>query len=88
MPKKRDEKQPIILSLHQVGTPDHQRFCISDQYLRYWAGEKGWTDQKDESKAMLFASAQDDRLVRLTLLWRWRHLDLQGIAQPTHDLVS
>jgi hypothetical protein len=75
MPKKREEKQPVILSLHQVGTPEHPRFCISDQYLRYWAGEKGWTDQKDESKAMLFASAQEALQMMHTLMVI-RHCDL------------
>ena len=75
MPKKREEKPPIILSLHQAGTPDHPRFYISDQYLRYWAGEKGWTEQKDESKAMLFASAQEALQMMHTLMVI-RHCDL------------
>jgi hypothetical protein len=48
------ERRPIILSLINRGTPEFQRFAISDQFLRYFDGE-GWTP--DEHAAVLFSDA-------------------------------
>jgi hypothetical protein len=83
MPKKREEKRPVILSLHQLGTPDHQRFCISDQYLRYWAGSKGWTEQHDQANATLFASAQEALVMMNTImLIKFAHLPKRTYVAP------
>ena len=54
--KEQKEKQPVILSLIPLGTPEYPRYAISDQYLRYWTGDS-WTDQKDESHALVYADA-------------------------------
>ncbi len=50
-------QKPLILSVLTIGTPEHPRYVISDQYLRFWEGD-GWTAQKDQSGAQLFGSQQ------------------------------
>jgi hypothetical protein len=75
MPKKREEKKPLILSLINAGTPEHPRFMISDQYLRYWGGSNGWTQQQDQSGAALFANSQEALQMMHTLMVI-RHCDL------------
>jgi len=75
MPKKREEKKPLILSLINAGTPEHPRFMISDQYLRYWGGSHGWTAQQDQSNAVLFASS-NEALGMMHTLMLVRHCDL------------
>lgn len=52
-----DERQPIVLSVHQCGTPQFPRWTVSDQYLRYFDGEGGWTE--DEAKAVRFATSNE-----------------------------
>lgn len=85
--KKRDEKRPIILSLINAGTPEHPRFMISDQYLRYWAGSKGWTEQHDQANATLFASAQE-ALVMMNTILVIRHCDLPCKAYTAPVLME
>lgn len=75
MPKKRDGKKPLILSLINAGTPEHPRFMIADQYLRYWGGSKGWTEQQDQGNAVLFATSKEALQMMHTLMLV-RHCDL------------
>lgn len=51
------ENQSIILSVVTIGTPEHPRYVIADQYLRFWAGD-GWTEQKNQFDAQLFSCQQ------------------------------
>lgn len=62
------DRTPIILSVHQKGTPGFERFVISDAHLRYYDGHEGWTE--NESKALLYANSNQaclevQRLLRL-----------------------
>lgn len=74
MPKKREKPTPI-LSVLAAGTPEHPRYVIADQYLRYFALEKGWSEQHDMSAATLFATTQEALQTIHTLLVI-RHCDL------------
>ncbi|MFM8496487.1 MAG: hypothetical protein ACKOEM_13330 [Planctomycetia bacterium] len=74
MPKKREKPTPI-LSVLTAGTPEHPRFVIADQYLRYWTGERGWSEQQDLPAARLFATTQEALQMIHTLLVI-RHCDL------------
>jgi hypothetical protein len=67
MPQKRDKPTPI-LSVLSAGTPEHPRFVIADQYLRYFALEKGWSEQRDLSAATLFATCEEALQMIHTLL--------------------
>lgn len=63
------ERRPLILSLIPRGTPEHPRYSIADQFLRYWDGDQ-WTGQGEIRKATTFADANDaldemNRLLRL-----------------------
>lgn len=51
------ERRPIILSVHPVGSPEHPRFAISDQWLRWFDGDGGWTE--DQTRAALYAASND-----------------------------
>lgn len=74
MPKKREKPVPI-LSVVATGTPEHPRYVIADQYLRYFALEKGWSEQRDMSAATLFATCEEALRMVDTLLVI-RHCDL------------
>lgn len=74
MPKKRERPTPI-LSVLAAGTPEHPRYVIADQYLRYFALEKGWSEQRDMSAATLFATCEEALRMVDTLLVI-RHCDL------------
>ena len=50
-------QKPLILSVLTIGTPEHPRYVISDQYLRFWEGD-GWTEQKNQFDAQLFSCQQ------------------------------
>jgi len=75
MPNKREEKKPLILSLINAGTPEHPRFMIADQYLRYWGGSNGWTEQQDQGHAVLFTTS-NEALQMMHTLMLVRHCDL------------
>jgi hypothetical protein len=64
---KMEERRPIILSVHQTGTPQFPRWMVGDQFNRLWTGE-GWAD--DEAKALRFASSNEacHEVQRLLLL--------------------
>lgn len=47
-----NKKQPMILSVHQRGTSEFPRWCIADQFGRYFDG-KGWSGV--EGSALLYA---------------------------------
>jgi hypothetical protein len=51
------ERRPIILSVHPVGSPEYQQFGISDEWLRWYDGDGGWTE--DQSRAALYAASND-----------------------------
>jgi len=44
-----EEKQPIILTVVNTGTPEFPRYVICNQFLQYFTGS-GWTEQRDEKK--------------------------------------
>lgn len=69
-----EEKRPVLLSLVQGGTAEFPRYTICDQYLRYWSGN-GWTEQRDEKNAEVYADVKDacDMIQKLLLL---NHEDL------------
>ena len=46
--------RPVFLTIHNAGTRKFPRFCISDQYLRYWTGD-GW--DLNRNKAELYANS-------------------------------
>lgn len=48
------ERQPIVLSLHQMGTSAYPRFAIGDQFARWFDGQS-WSE--DESRALLFSDS-------------------------------
>jgi hypothetical protein len=74
MPEKREKPVPI-LSVLAAGTPEHPRYVIADQYLRYFALENGWSEQRDMSAATLFATCEEALRMVDTLLVV-RHCDL------------
>lgn len=41
-----EQPRPIILSVHRCGSPDFERFVISDQFLRYYTGSDWSLDAK------------------------------------------
>lgn len=64
----KKEKRPFFMSVINLGTPEFPRFCIADQKLRYWTGEK-WTRPKQDSLALVYAtekSAIDDMYKLMT----------------------
>lgn len=54
----KKEKRPFFMSVINLGTPEFPRFCIADQKLRYWTGEK-WTMPQQEKSALVYASEKD-----------------------------
>jgi|694.fasta_scaffold53408_2 hypothetical protein len=49
-------EKPVVLSLHNCGTPEYPRYMISDQYLRYWTGND-WSVQGDQDSALIYADS-------------------------------
>ncbi len=89
MPKKREKPTPI-LSVVATGTPEHPRYVIADQYLRYFALEKGWSEQRDMSAATLFATCEEAlRMVDTLLVIRHGDLPKKTYTVPvTIELYS
>jgi hypothetical protein len=58
MSKSPKESRPMILTVVAAGTPEHQRWLISDQFLRYYTGS-GWTEQGVVAGAVLYTSSKD-----------------------------
>jgi hypothetical protein len=58
MSKSPKESRPTILTVVAAGTPEHQRWLICDQFLRYYTGS-GWTEQGVVSGAVLYPSSKD-----------------------------
>jgi hypothetical protein len=52
------ERPPIILSVVQAGTPEHPRFKVADQSMRYWTGEL-WSEPNEEHQGLLYANSID-----------------------------
>ncbi len=78
-----DERQPIILSVHQTGTPQFPRWTVSDQYLRYYDGKGGWTE--DEAKAVRFASSNEAcHEVQRLLLLDYTQLPVKRYVAPVY----
>lgn len=78
-----DERQPIILSVHQTGTPQFPRWTVSDQYLRYFDGNGGWTE--DEARALRFASSNEAcKEVQRLLLMNHVLLPLKRYRAPVY----
>jgi hypothetical protein len=50
------DMQPIFLSLHDAGTPEHPRHVISDRHLRFWCGTE-WSG--DLKQALLYHDANE-----------------------------
>jgi len=51
-----NDKQPLVLSVHIVGSAQFPRWIISDPWLRYYDGE-GWT--MNQAMAVRFASSNE-----------------------------
>jgi hypothetical protein len=89
MPEKREKPVPI-LSVLAAGTPEHPRYVIADQYLRYFALENGWSEQSDMSAATLFATCEEAlRMVDTLLVVRHSDLPRKVYTAPvTIELFS
>jgi hypothetical protein len=89
MPEKREKPVPI-LSVFAAGTPEHPRYVIADQYLRYFALENGWSEQRDMSAATLFATCEEAlRMVDTLLVVRHSDLPRKVYTAPvTIELFS
>lgn len=84
MPKKREKPTPI-LSVLAAGTPEHPRFVIADQFLRYWTGEHGWSEQHDLAAARLFATSNEAlKMVHTLLVIRHCDLPKKTYTAPVH----
>lgn len=92
------EKRPVVLSLINKGTPDHPRFLISDQFMRFYDGE-AWTE--NEEKGLLYADSNEackemQRLLAVDYeglpVRRFRapiYLDLYAASDiPIHEVAS
>ena len=89
MSKSPKESRPMILSVVAAGTPEHQRWLISDQFLRYFTG-KGWTEQGVVSGAALYTSSNDaiDQL-HCILIAEYHTLPKRRFTAPVYlDLYS
>ncbi len=89
MPERREKPVPI-LSVLAAGTPEHPRYVIADQYLRYFALENGWSEQRDMSAATLFATCEEAlRMVDTLLVVRHSDLPRKVYTAPvTIELFS
>ena len=77
------ERRPIILSVHQVGSPEYERFAISDQWLRWFDGDGGWTE--DESRAALYAHSNEACIeVQKLLLLNYTQLPVKKYKAPVY----
>lgn len=77
------ERRPIILTVHPVGSPEFQRFAISDQWLRWFDGNGGWTE--DEAKAVRFASSNEAcHEVQRLLLLDYTQLPVKRYVAPVY----
>jgi hypothetical protein len=89
MSKPPKESRPMILSVVAAGTPEHQRWLISDQFLRYFTGS-GWTEQGVVSGAVLYTSSNDaiDQLHTI-LIAQYHSLPKRRFVAPVYlDLYS
>lgn len=76
------ERPTTVLSIHLRGTPEYPRWVISDQFLRYFEGD-GWSAQRDERNAQIFASSnQACQVVRDLLVAEHQDLPVRCFQAP------
>ena len=79
-----EEKQPIILSVVNAGTPEFPRYLICNQFLQYFTGS-GWTEQRDEKKALVYRDANDALETSSSLLLlKHEHLPVKFFQAPLY----
>jgi hypothetical protein len=82
--RESEEKQPIILSVVNAGTPEFPRYLIANQFLQYFTGN-GWTEQRDEKKALVYRDANDALETSSSLLLlKHEHLPVKFFQAPLY----
>ena len=81
---ENEEKQPIILTVVNAGTPDFPRYLIANQFLQYFIGN-GWTEQKSERGALVYRDANDALETSSSLLLlKHEHLPVKFFQAPLY----
>jgi hypothetical protein len=81
---ENEEKQPVILTVVNAGTPDFPRYLIANQFLQYFTGN-GWTDQKSERGALVYRDANDAlEMTSSLLLLKHEHLPVKFFRAPLY----
>jgi len=61
------ERPPVILSIHQNGTPQFPRYFIIDQFMRVWTGV-GWSENEQDGLLYGDSNAACVEVQRLLML--------------------
>ena len=81
---ENEEKQPVILTVVNAGTPDFPRYLIANQFLQYFTGN-GWTEQKSERGALVYRDANDAlEMTSALLLLKHEHLPVKFFKAPLY----
>ena len=80
----QEEKQPVILTVVNAGTPEFPRYLIANQFLQYFTGS-GWTEQKSERGALVYRDANDALETSSSLLLlKHEHLPVKFFHAPLY----